>query len=222
MPSIALALLLREAAVPEIIDVVPGDPEFASMVKARRRELHKITRLLQKGDIGIEEWYDQSVGVLLEGHTRGAYYGRLLAIQKQAKSDVIDAWAGQAAMDGEEYYLRGFAEALLAKDPRYWDAENERWILGAIEDRQDMYLGKLRGTANAAFLRESSGYFFDWLTGGVESRHCTECPEYEAASPWGADELPTVPGACDTPCLMECNCFLKREDDVTGFKPVQL
>lgn len=220
MPSIALAIL-REAAVPEITDIVPGDPEFLSMVKGRRRELHALTKKLAKGEITVDQWGEAMEGVLLEGHTRGAYYGRMLAMQKQSASELVDVLAGQAALDSETYYLRGFYDALRDKDPRYWDAEAEKWLAGAIEDRQDMYLHRIRGTANAAFLRESPGFFFDWVLGGVED-HCTECPDLAALSPWGSNELYKYPGSNETPCLFNCRCFLKREDDVIGFKPIDL
>lgn len=217
MPSsLFLQVIEGRAAVP-VAAGVPGDAEFASMVKARRRELHKLTNLFAEGTIDLAQWYDQSVAVLLEGHTRAAYFGRMLALQADVESELVDALAGQAATDAEEYYLRGFAEALLDKDPRYWDADAEKWITDTIQDRQDLYLGKMRGTANGAFLRESVGFYFDWMLGGTED-HCSECPDYAAGSPWAVNELPTHPGNNDTPCRFNCLCFLRREDDVYGFR----
>lgn len=221
MPSsLFLQVIEGRAAVAQAAGV-PGDAEFASMVKARRRELHRLTKLFTAGTIDIAEWFDQFTNVLLEGHTRASHFGRMLAAQQELAGELIDVLAAQAAVDSESYYLRGFAEALMDKDPRYWDAEAEMWLPEAIEDRQDLYLGKMRGTANAAFLRDSHGFDFYWMLGGTED-HCSECPDYAAGSPWAASELPTTPGMNDTPCRFNCLCFLRREDDVYGFRRLDL
>ncbi len=221
MPSLALAILIR-AAVPVVVSGIPGDPEFAGLVKARRREMHAATRKLADGLISLDDWAEMMRGLLLEGHTRGAYFGRILGLQDEVVPELVDVLAGRAAMDGETFYLRGFLDSLKQKDPRYWDAETKQWIEDRIDGRQDMYLGKLRGTANAAFLRSSPvASKFAWRLGGAED-HCEECPEYAA---WGflpEQEWPTHPGDSDTPCRYNCKCHLQRDDDVTGFKPVEL
>ncbi len=220
MPSVVLRLIeggLSRAAV-AVTDGVPGNAEFSGMIKARRRELHTITKMFANGEITLAAWHDRCMAILLEGHTRANYFGRMLAAQVELDPENADIFAAVAATDSEEYYLRGFSEALQDLDSRYWDAEAQAWLTDAIEARQDLYLGKMRGTANAAFLRESlDDQLFYWMLGGTED-HCQECPDYAAGSPWRADELPTHPGDNSTPCRFNCLCFLRREDDVYGFR----
>ena len=221
MPSLALALLLR-AALPVSEPAVPGDPEFIGMIKARRREMHAATVKLAGKVITSDQWYELMRGVLLEGHTRAAYLGRLVSLQESGAAELADVLAGQAVCDAEEFYLRGFLADLLAKDPRFWDAELETWIEESIKRRQDAYLGRMRGTANEAFLRHSPvDAKFAWKLGATED-HCSECPEYAT---WGAlpeTEWPTTPGGNDTPCMFNCKCHFERDDGVTGFAPVEL
>lgn len=225
MPSVALYLLeggLDRAAAP-VFEVVPGDPEFAQMVKARRRELHRVTALLANGEVTPVQWAEQMQAILLEGHTRANYFGRMLAAQEVLESELVDVLAAQAAMDSEDYYLRGFLDAILGKDPRYWDEEAQNWMTGAIQGRQDLYLGFMRGTANNALLRETPfDVLFDWKLGLVETVHCGDCPDLAAGNPWRADELPTTPGMNQTQCLFHCACWIEREDGVIGFRPVTL
>lgn len=186
------------------------------MLKARRRELHKITQLFTSDKITLDQWFDQMTAVLLEGHTKASYFGRMLAAQEELAGELVDVLHAQAAVDGEDYYLRGFAEAIYNKDPRYWDAEAEKWKAAAIEDRQDLYLPKMRGTANDAFLRESEPFTMDWLFGLTE-KHCIDCLDMNAGNPWKPSEMPTAPGKHELICKLGCDCYLRRSDGVQGF-----
>jgi len=49
---------------------------------------------------------------------------------------------------------------------------------------------------------------FIWKLGSVE-RHCADCMDIAAASPFTKLDLPTVPRAGDTECLWNCNCTLE-------------
>lgn len=225
MPSLAIAILDRledrEAALPsEIPSSVPNDADFARMLARRRKEFAAITRQLANGDIDPVEWAERFEASLLEGHTSAAHMGRMLALQDVFEAELVDLLRGQTAVDAEHYYVQGFLESLLNKDPRYWDEEAEKWHQAAIRQRQDFYLGKMRGTANQAFVDESPDEAeITWNdTGGPNE--CDECPEYASMSPWKKDELPTVPGGCDTPCLFACECFLTI-NDIDGFKAVR-
>lgn len=225
MPSLAIAILDRledrEAALPaEVPSSVPTDADFARMLARRRKEFASITKQLVKGDIDAFEWATRFEAILLEGHTNAAHMGRMLALQEAVEGDLVDILRGQTAVDAEHYYTQGFLESLLNKDPRYWDEEAKKWNQVAIRQRQDFYLGKMRGTANEAFIAESPDEAeIYWRLGGAED-HCEECPEYAEMSPWLKNELPTWPGDNDTPCRFNCTCFVTI-NDIDGFKPVR-
>lgn len=216
-------LLTREAAQP-ITDVarIPGQADFEAMIGRRRRELHAITnRLIDDSAFGLDDWFEQFDAILLEGHTHAWQLGRNLA--GDLSDDINDLLRGMDRRDEESYYLRGFLEALRGKDARYWDEELDAWRDDAIKARQDLYLGKMRATANDAFVESTPPALdeFYWRLGAVED-HCAECPELAELSPYEKATMFTHPGACDTPCKMNCTCYLERGDGVVGFKRVEL
>jgi hypothetical protein len=225
MPSLAISILdeleSREAALPvDVPETVPDDADFQRMLSRRRKEFAAITRKLADGDIDPIEWANLFEASILEGHTHAAHMGRMLALQEVVEAELVDLLRGQAAADAEHFYVQGFFQALLDKDPRYWDEEAEKWNQLAIRQRQDFYLGKMRGTANQAFIEESGDDSeITWHLGGTED-HCTECPEYAGMSPFLKDELPTWPGDNDTPCRFNCLCYISI-DKVDGFKSVR-
>jgi hypothetical protein len=167
-------------------------------------------------DIGAEAWFESMRGWLLDSHTEAAILGRLRA---GGTSDENDLWRGRQAADSETEFLRGFYDALDAQDPRYWDADAEEWRVDAVDQRARSYTGRMRGTANQAFLDESAAdALFRWVLGATEN-HCEDCPYFAGLEPMARDEWPTVPGANQTPCLYQCTCWLERDDGVTSFKP---
>jgi hypothetical protein len=200
---------------------IPTNADFAEMILARRRDLHGATRRLVQGAINLDDWFDLFEATLLEGHTASWQMGRHLA--GDLEDDINDLLRGMAARDAESYYLRGFLDALRARDPRYWDDENAAWDEGAIRARQDMYLGKMRGTANQAFVDHTPSELDEWWwIMSANEDHCAECPELQDLSPFTRDTLFTVPGASDTPCMYNCLCYLKRGDGRRGFDRVEL
>lgn len=221
---IELALgISREAAQPTYDTVsIPTQKDFNALSLKFRRSLHAITgRLADDSSFDLGDWFDQFDAILLDGHTSAYEMGRHLA--GDLTDDVNDLLRGMAARDAESYYVRGFVQALVDLDPRYWDAELKAWRVDAIKARQDLYLGKLRGTANDAFVSKSPADLNEWYwrLGGAEE-HCEECPQIADLSPFTADTLFTKPGHCDTPCRMNCLCHLERVDGVVGFKRVEL
>lgn len=225
MRSLALIyrLLNREAAQPVTDSArIPNQADFEAMVRRRRRELHAITgRLIDDTSFGLDDWFEQFDAILLEGHTAAYEMGRNLA--GDLSDDINDLLRGMAARDEESYYLRGFLEALRARDERYWDAEIDAWRDGAIKARQDMYLGKMRATANDALVDNTPPDLdeFYWRLGAVED-HCEECPQMADLSPFTRDTMFTTPGACETPCKHNCTCHLERVDGRSGFKRFDL
>lgn len=220
MPSMALAILRGGAFDdPEFRRETPTGALRAMMAK-RRREFKAITKKLADGLITPVEWADLFEAILLEGHTQAAHLGRILADGEQSKESIDDLLRGTAATDEERFFLHGFKDALEALDSRYWDAENQVWLEDAITDRQANYLPKMRGTANSAWLDESPADASITWHDSDGPDECNDCHDYADLSPYTKDELPTVPGACRTPCLYNCNCWLTI-DGVTGFKPVK-
>lgn len=223
MPSVLRAILDAlegRGEQPEIELKAPTDIDFRKMVATRRKQFASLTRKLSKGDLDPYEWAAFMEAILFDGHTNAALLGRRLAKQKWVRAALIDMARGQAATDAEHVHLHGFLEALSAKDPRYWDESTKSWIEPAILDRQTLYLGKMRGTANQAFIAETpADSLVHWRLGGSED-HCAHCPEYAALSPFEKSELPTWPGDNDTPCRFNCLCYIEI-DDITGFAPVR-
>lgn len=219
--SILGSLGLRAAVPVAVPETIPGDAEFAAMLTKQNATLKAITARLESGSIDIAEWFDQMAAALLEGHTSAAHMGRMLAEQKAVKADLVDLLQGQAASDKELYYLRGFANDLLAKDPRYWDATFSEWRTDAIAQRQAMYLPKMRGTANYTFIEESKADAEIIWHDSQGPNECEECPQYAELSPYTKATMWTWPGEYGTPCRQNCQCWISI-NGVVGFKPVIL
>lgn len=204
-----------------VVASIPSQADYERMVRQRRREFHAATRRMIDGALSLDDWFDSCDAILLEGHTSAWQMGRNLA--GDLEDDINDLLRGMAARDEESYYLRGFLDALKRRDPRYWDEELEAWRADAIAARQDMYLGKMRGTANRAFVDHTPADLdeFYWRMAAIED-HCSECPELESLSPFASDTLFTVPGASDTPCRYNCLCYLERVDGRQGFARLEL
>lgn len=217
-------VILGRAAVPAVaepVKTVPTQADFGSMVKKRRRELHALTGHLYSGKIDIDSWYEGFKAILLDGHTSAWELGRNRS--GDLEDDINDLLRGLGKADQEEVYLRGFWQKLHAKDPRYWSEADKEWNVATITARQDLYLGKMRGTANEAFVIHTEPELdkFKWQdTGSPEE--CDVCPEIAASGPYTSATIPTYPGAGDTPCHGYCECILVRTDGVKGFARVEL
>lgn len=216
------SLLNRKAKVKEKpAKSAPTQADFGGMVKSRQRELHALTAKLQAGELTVDEWYMGFQAVILEGHTSAWEMGRGRA--GDLEDDINDLLRGLGKADQEEFYLRGFAQALRDKDSRYWDAELDVWKLASIKARQNLYMGPMRGTANEAFVTHTPVALdeFDWVdTGGPDE--CDQCVILAEEGPYTISTIPTYPGAGATPCWGNCECHLRRSDGVTGFYRVEL
>jgi hypothetical protein len=103
-------------------------------------------------------------------------------------------------------------------DPRYFDGDGS-FRPGSLDPRTDLYVGRMRGSANEAFAKGSfeddPKAEFVWQLGSEDS--CEDCPEKAADSPYTEDTLYSYPGDGDTECLGNCKCILVRQDGATGF-----
>lgn len=174
--------------------------------KYRWNQTKRLTKKLVDGTVSPEEWADLFDGVLLEGHSNAWYIGRVLGGSAGEFND-DDLNVGRGFKDVEADYLAGFLD----------DIQNGRYTLedGTLSDRQilaraRLYVGKMRGTINEAWVYASpdeSEWF--WRLGGNEL-HCADCPHLaEILIGVLKSELFTKPGAGDTPCLGHCLCFLE-------------
>lgn len=194
---------------------VPAQGDFEAMARRRQRELKDIADDLEAGVIQPQEWAERFHATLIEGHSQAWLMGRHRA-GLLTEAEEIDLLMGSAKADIEAQYLQGFLRDIL--DGRYTDKEGKLKI-GPLVSRSNLYLGKMRGTANESFTAASGDDDEIWWVLG-EKEHCSECPLLAADSPYTKHTLYTHPGAGDTPCRGYCDCTLRRGDGRTSFARV--
>lgn len=175
----------------------------------------RITNRLAGGEIGIEEWGRLFHLLLQGGHAEGWFLGRLLGGDLSPFGN-DDQLIGVAKVDGEADFLRRFMAAIVDGDPRYWDADGNLRIQPVLA-RMNLYIGKMRGTANEALV-ETADQEWWWVLAPEE--HCEDCPRIAALSPFTRDANVGYPGSGDTACLGNCKCHVRLANGVTGFLPV--
>ncbi len=196
----------------------PSQADFNQLVRGKAKDLKQLVAQLASSGIELEQFKEEFSSLLLDGHTQAWALGRQLSGDLRPLN-VLDQYFGIAARDSEADFIIRFIDALLLRDSRYFDADGNL-VEQSVLSRAKLYLGKLRGTANEAFVEASPEYIeFWWRLGGAE-KHCSDCPQIAGLSPFVKDTLFTVPGQGDTPCLGNCKCYLRREDGVKGFKPL--
>lgn len=181
--------------------------------------LHGLNRDLELGKIDPAEWSTKFDELLLEGHRSAVELGRARG-GGPALSDDEAFLRARGAKDTEAEFLKGFEDAIRAKDGRYFD-DNGRLRPGSLDWRTSLYVGRMRGTANEAFVEADPDSSYTWELGGTEE-HCEDCPVMAAGSPYSSDTLPSYPGDGSTECLGNCDCVLVRSDDVRGFPRAHL
>ncbi len=168
--------------------------------------------------------------ILLDGHFEALKLGYERAGVFDYDADHLKMLA-RGIKDKESDFLQGYhdqnggwhrgflGDIKSGDDPRYFN-EDGTFRPGSLDARSDLYVGRMRGSANEAFaiasFEEDPETEFTWALGGTED-HCEDCPEIAAGSPYTQDTLYTYPGAGDTECLGRCLCILEREDGATGF-----
>lgn len=186
--------------------------------RTTRRLRWATLRLLDRRTVP-SDWYFDVATALQDGHVGAWRAGRHLA-GDLAPNSPLDVLAGQAIMDEEAFWLQRFVADLEAE--RYVDADG-RLRVELVQQRLALYVSKLRGTANQAFVEHARpDEVFEWRLGAVE-RHCDDCPRLAAMSPWARDELFTYPSQGGTPCLGNCKCILVRASDgMRAFAPLDI
>lgn len=179
-----------------------------------RDEFSSLNASLVSGEISTETWYSKAYDIIRRGHEQAIRLGAMRAGVKEKNLDA-DAIANEARglADQESEYLQGFLADIKAG--RYTDDEG---LQGASLDlRSGLYVGKMRGSANQAFVEESGDDDrFTWTLGPND--HCQDCPEYaQILVNVTADELFAYPGDGSTECLGNCTCVLVRSDGRRGF-----
>lgn len=202
-----------KASVPKM----PNQGSMDRVVNAMRSRADGLSEKLVAGKIDSQEFVDRMAMQLERWHTRAVVLGR------QRAGDTAPAEADD----------RTFAEQIVAQQAEFLDHFKTKIDEGgytladgslneaAISNRARMYAERLTGTANETFSLTSEDDLMYWELGSVKEEHCGACPELASASPYKASELPTYPRECQTPCLVRCNCTLRREDGVSGFKPTE-
>lgn len=196
----------------QIAQADPYDP-WQKSAKGLQRNLRRIAAELKRGDITPATWRNKMDSVIRVGHVEAHIAGQSMGGGTTYGPEA--ARIGGILADQESQYLQGFFQDIL--DGKYIDADGE-FREGAFNARQAMYVNKTRGTAYDGFVYASPGNQFDWVLGAVED-HCDDCPVLAAGGPYDTSTLYTYPGSADTPCLVNCSCFLRRDDGRVGPMP---
>ncbi len=206
----------RKASVTEPVSKRPSTAQFRTMLTQLRGRVQEVSERLERGEIDPRSWAEAFHQILTEGHSLGWMMGR----QRSGNLGGLtfdDVMHGVAVTDADADFLLGFLDDLI--NGRYTSDDG---VLTVPVWRTDLYLHKIRGTANQAFAEVSElDDAFAWELGGAEE-HCPDCPELAAASPWDLSTLFAFPGDCTTKCKSNCKCFLVRlRDGISGFKSVE-
>jgi hypothetical protein len=196
----------------DLVTLKPADA-WQSAAQGMNRHLRRLAAQLKRGEITPEEWRRKMDSFIRIGHVEAH-----LAGQKMAGIEPYSVEAQRIARifgDQESQYLQGFLQDI--KDGIYLDDDGV-FREGAFNARQTMYVQHTRGTAYDGFVYGSAGSSFNWVLGAVED-HCEDCPILAAGGPYTVESLYTYPSMGDTPCLVNCKCFLRRDDGVTGPMP---
>ena len=152
---------------------------------------------------------------LSDAHANASFAGRALAGYK-APIGELDRTIGRMIAEEQAQWFERFLKDV--RDGRYTDDEgNARDAL--IQARSATYAHRLRGTANESWVNTLEvDEVIHWRLGGDEGGSCSICPDLAERGPYKPGELPTHPGANQTPCLFNCRCWLQREGGGEGFK----
>jgi hypothetical protein len=190
----------------------PTQLDLDTMLDGKRGEVKDTVFRHVAGILPTEDFCREVRQILLRGHAMAGYLGRRRA-GDMAPYDQDDTTFGQMLTAEQQPFLDGFV-ADLAGD-RY-EGEDGRPMALPILRRAEMYVDRMRGSANEAFVLASSPRdLLYWRLGGAE-HHCDGCPAIAAGNPYNASTLPAFPADASQPCRTNCRCHLERGDGVTS------
>jgi hypothetical protein len=191
-----------------------GDAEFENVLRAQfdslRREMPTaLASALREAGSTPDAMFE----ILAEGHTSAAYMGRRLAGSDFPFGD-YDTEFGKLVAESQREYLENFFADV--QSGRY-TGDDGALDESAISNRANYYQERLRGTANEAWCGSlDAEELIDWiLDDGADS--CTVCPDLAENSPYSPGDMPTWPGANETPCLFNCACGARTQSGKFGF-----
>lgn len=191
----------------------PADP-WQRLARAFALQTERLAKELADGRITPQRWRADMDTLILLRHIEAHEIGQAAAGIKPIPSRA--ATAGKVIRDFESFYLQGFFEDIV--QGRMNDSAGAL-SLPRVQARARMYVLKTRATQAQGFVdgspQEAS---FDWRLGAVED-HCEECPYIASQGPYYQQTLYTHPGEGDTFCLVNCKCFLVRDDGAVSALP---
>lgn len=182
--------------------------DFESIVARHRRDVARLVKRFESGSITPDEFGDRLDAIIWKGHSDSVTLGRRAAGVRGRQTDA-DQLLGLDIKDREAEWLNAFADDLKGQKYRLADGALN---YSRIEQRANMYSVKYRATvAESALDNSPAEELWLWRLGPTE--HCPTCSMMASAGPLTRNELWTVPGACDTECLLGCACYLERASD---------
>lgn len=183
---------------------------FFSFIQIVRRQIANVNNELFAGEITPDSWEMRIADILRQAHVNAASFGRQMAGVSGEAPSVLDEIIGRATAETDLEFLKRFADAI--RSGKYTGAEQEL-LRPPIQQRADLYVGRLRGTASDAFVENSpSESLYEWVL--IAEDNCEDCQRIAASGPYTKDTLPARPGNGMTQCLTNCKCVLVRNDGV--------
>lgn len=183
-----------------------------------RSRIDQLTSALADGKVTTKEWADLFREELKGRHAEAWSIGRRLA-GDMAPHTEEDQKAGDKYWARQEEFFQNFID----------DLESGRYTVKTTDDRSEGEPGELneravgararsfgraiRGTLHWGFVETLKEDLGVWVLGDKD--HCKpdpkfpfNCPDLAKEPPKRAADFETVPGAGDTPCLVNCDCTI--------------
>lgn len=191
-----------------------GD-QFSELIAKLDKQLRQLAEEVARGQLTYPEFEEAVNAALQAAHIQAYSIG-----QEFAGSPVVETaseYFGRRFAATQRSYVSGITTALDAG--RFLIPGEAEIDAALLYGRLRLYHGAVSGTAQHAWSHFGKrGELIAWKLGAVEE-HCSDCPYLADMGPYVASEvfqlenkiLPTTPRAGDTPCLMNCKCYLQRQ-----------
>lgn len=183
---------------------------FRAVVADAESDVRALVGRLTAGELSPDAWQAAMTETLAQAHAEAAYRGRVRA-GDHAPFERDDERFGYLVAQEEQQYLWRFRQDIEAG--RYGVEEPDT---AAIVRRVLLYTQRLYGTANEALaLTADDEDVWHWE---AEPDPCPDCSRLAAHSPYRGMP-PTMPGQCETKCLVNCRCVVYSTSGLRGFEP---